>query len=89
MASAVNVIYDMNDNTKTGEIARLREKAMHDETSALGNARREGIEEGMEKVIEKMRKSGMTEEQINQQFILLIQSVFPLYSLPSARAPDC
>lgn len=62
MKDAVRVIYDMSDDTKIKEIARLREKAMHDEASALGNARREGAEE----VINKMRKSGMTEEQIRQ-----------------------
>ena len=78
MKDAVRVIYDMSDDTRIKEIARLREKAMHDETSALGNARREGVEEGMakgmekgiekgmEKVIDQMRKSGMTEDQIKQ-----------------------
>ena len=30
------------------------------------DAKAEGIKEGMEKVIEQMRKSGMTEEQIKQ-----------------------
>ena len=62
MKDAVRVIYDMSDDTRIREIARLREKAMHDEASALGNAKREGREE----IIEKMRKSGMTEEQIKQ-----------------------
>lgn len=70
MKDAVRVIYDMSDDTRNREIARLREKAMHDEASALGNARREGkaegIEEGMAKVIDQMRKSGMTEDQIKQ-----------------------
>ena len=70
MERAVNVIYDMSDDTRIREIARLREKAMHDEASALGNARREGIEEGRAeeraKIAESLRKSGMTEEQIKQ-----------------------
>lgn len=56
----------MSADTRIREIARLREKAMHDEALALGNARREGVEEGMEKVIDQMRKSGMTEDQIKQ-----------------------
>ena len=59
-------------------MARLREKAMFDEASSLENARREGIEKGIEKgieegreeerliMIEKMRRTGMTEEQIKQ-----------------------
>ena len=90
MKKAVRVIYDMSEDTKVREIDRLREKALHDEASALGTARREGIEEGraegiaegraegraegleegmakgIDKVVEQMRKSGMTEEQIKQ-----------------------
>ena len=70
MKKAVRVIYDMSEDTRIREIARLREKALHDEASALGNARREGLAEGMEKgmakVIEQMRRSGLTEEQIKQ-----------------------
>ena len=62
MQKAVNVIYDMSEDARIREMARLREKAMFDEASALENARREGREE----MIEKMRKSGMTEEQIKE-----------------------
>ena len=47
MKKAVNVIYDMSEDTRIREIARLREKAMHDEASALKHAKAEGIEEGM------------------------------------------
>lgn len=46
MKKAVNVIYDMSEDTKIREIARLREKALHDEASALKNAKEEGKEEG-------------------------------------------
>ena len=46
MKKAVNVIYDMSEDTKIREIARLREKALHDEASALKNAKEEGMEEG-------------------------------------------
>ena len=61
--------------------AYYREKRLHDEASALGSARREGIKEGVERgraegraegaqslkesLIQKWRKSGMTDEQIN------------------------
>ena len=48
-----------------GELARLREKALHDEASALRQAKDEGKSEGVAMVIEKMKASGMTEEQIN------------------------
>lgn len=72
MEQAVQVILDMNADTALRERARLREKALHDETSDMQGAREEGLKEGIEKgiekersaIIEKMRKSGMTDEQI-------------------------
>lgn len=72
MKKAVNVIYDMSEDTKIREIARLREKALHDEASALKNAKAEGIEEGKAagraegeaNIIAKMKAYGLTEEQI-------------------------
>lgn len=66
MQKAINVIYDMSEDTKTREIARLREKALHDEASALGNARREGRAEGRAEIISKMKAAGMTDEQIRE-----------------------
>ena len=72
MQEAVRIIYDMSEDTKIREIARLREKALHDEASALKNAKAEGIAEGRAEgraeeraeTIEKMRASGFTDEQI-------------------------
>ena len=65
---AVKVIYDMSEDTKTRELARLREKALHDEASALKQAKNEGIEVGRAEerniIIEKMRAMGMSEEKI-------------------------
>ncbi len=61
MEQAVQVIFDMSADTVLRERARMREKALHDEASALQGAR----EEGINSILEKMRKSGMTEEQIN------------------------
>ena len=67
---AVMIIHQMSDDEKIQELARLREKALHDEASALSTARREGHEEGRaegrNEMIAKMRKSGMTEEEINR-----------------------
>ena len=74
----MRVIYDMSEDTKIREIARLREKALHDEASALKNAKEEGMEEGLVKgeangiakekasVISKMRANGFTDEQIRK-----------------------
>ena len=68
MQKAVNVIYDMSEDTKIREIARLREKALHDEVSALKHAKEEGIAEGIAEeranAIKKMKALGFTEEQI-------------------------
>ena len=75
---AVMIIHQMSDDEKIQELARIREKALHDEASALSTARREGREEGeaigvakgraeeREEMIEKMRKNGMTDEQIDK-----------------------
>lgn len=77
MKKAVNVIYDMSEDTKIREIARLREKALHDEASALKKAAEEGIAKGriegraegaakkQAELIANMKAFGMTDEQIN------------------------
>ena len=58
-----NVIYDMSEDTRIREIARLREKAMHDEASALKHAKAEGIEEGMTKGMAKGVTQGAAKER--------------------------
>ena len=72
MQKAVRVIYDMSEDTRMREMARMREKALHDEASALRQAKDEGREEGKaelrNEMIEKMRAMGMTEEQIDSIF---------------------
>ena len=60
MKKAVNVIYDMSEDTKIREYARMREKALHDEATALKNAKAEGEAN----IIAKMKAYGMTDEQI-------------------------
>lgn len=84
MNKAVNIIYDLSEDTKIREMARLREKALHDEASALANAKKEGISIGEAKgraegeakgrteernaLIKKMRKRGMSEDEIKELF---------------------
>ena len=64
---AVNVIYEMSADERMRERARIREKALHDEASALGNARREGFAEGINSVLEKLLETGIiTKEQAKQ-----------------------
>ncbi len=79
MQKAVSVIYDMSEDTRVKEIARLREKALHDEASALKNAKEEGEAIGEKRgrveeraiaqasennAIQKMRELRLSEEQI-------------------------
>ncbi|MGN0608167.1 MAG: Rpn family recombination-promoting nuclease/putative transposase [Oscillospiraceae bacterium] len=67
MKKAVNVIYDMSEDTKIREIARLREKALHDEASALKNAKAEGWEEGMVKGRAEGRTEGRAEGKTEER----------------------
>ncbi len=68
MERAVNVIYDLSEDTRVRELARMREKALHDEASALANAENRGRVEGRTEernfLISKWKTQGMTDEQI-------------------------
>ena len=68
MERAVNVIYDLSEDTRVRELARMREKALHDEASALANAENRGRVEGRTEernfLISKWKAQGMTDEQI-------------------------
>ena len=71
----------MSEEEKLQELARLREKALHDEASALSTARKEGREEGRaegreqgrdereDELVKRMRENGIPEDQI-QKIIL-------------------
>ena len=68
----ITLTLDLSLESRAKEIARLREKAMHDEASFLADARNEGIEIGekkgraeeREKMIAAMRANNISEEQI-------------------------
>lgn len=64
----VKITYDTSEETRIKEIARLREKALHDEASALKHAREEGRAEERANAISRMRANGFTEEQIKAVF---------------------
>ena len=55
------IIHKMSDDEKIQEAARLREKALHDEATALGHARREGIAKGEQIGLQKGRAEGKAE----------------------------
>lgn len=71
---AVDVIRDLNKDREMRQRALEREMLLHDKASALGKAERDGIEKGMAMgmakgvadTVEKMRRGGMTEEQIKR-----------------------
>ena len=54
----------MSEDEKIQEIARIREKQLHDEATALGNAKREGIAEGIAQGIIEGVNKGKTEERL-------------------------
>lgn len=74
---AVRVIHRMSDDEKLRELAEMREKALHVEATALGHAKREGIDIGIgigikqgiqethDAFIEQMRLSGIPQETID------------------------
>ena len=66
--NAIFILRELNADENMRRIAEMREKALHDEATAMNAAEKRGMEKGLEKgraeVVEKMRESGMTEEQI-------------------------
>lgn len=65
LKKAVMIVREMSADERTREIARLREKALHDEANALGAAREEGKAAERERAIAYMRMLGISQEQID------------------------
>lgn len=65
-----NVIYDWSEQSLLRERARMREKALHDEASAMKNARAEararGAADKEAEIIANMKALGMSDEQISR-----------------------
>ncbi|MCM1577589.1 MAG: Rpn family recombination-promoting nuclease/putative transposase [Ruminococcus sp.] len=61
MQKAVKVIYDMSEDVRIREAVRMREKALHDEASALGAAEKRGEKRGELRGIKKGREEGRKE----------------------------
>ncbi|MGN1101409.1 MAG: hypothetical protein ACI4RG_04395 [Huintestinicola sp.] len=59
MQKAVRVIYDMSEDTRIRELARMREKALHDEATYLKEAMEKGIAQGRE----EGKNEGRTERE--------------------------
>ncbi len=65
ISKAIDGLYVMNDNDRLKELARMREKAMHDRASELEEAiltgEERGIAKGMERGIAKGRAEGIAD----------------------------
>lgn len=71
---AIVILHELNEDETTRVMAEARDKVIRDELSALAYAKNKGRAEGKEEgkaeeraeIINKMRKSGMTDEQIQK-----------------------
>ena len=59
------ILRELSDDEKMKYITEMREKALHDEATAINTAKERGRKAIEAEIAEKMRESGMTEEQIN------------------------
>ncbi len=63
---AINDLYNMNNNERLKELARMREKAMHDRASELEEAMQTGRAEGIADLLARMAADGVPEEIIRK-----------------------
>ena len=59
MDKAVNIVFDMSDDTKTRELARWREKSLLDMMSSLDTAKNEGLKIGRQEGVKIGRQEGV------------------------------
>lgn len=59
------ILRELSDDEKMKYITEMREKALHDEATAINAAKERGRKAREAEIAEKMRKIGMTEEQIS------------------------
>lgn len=76
--NAIFILRKLNADENMRYLAEMREKALHDEVSAINSAEKDGIEKGRKEgkaegriareaeIIASMQRSGMTEEQIKK-----------------------
>ena len=63
---AADCLHKMSADDEMRELARLREKAMYDEKSALAHAERKGVAKTKEEIRLKMLADGLSEELIKK-----------------------
>ena len=63
---AIDDLYNMNNNERLKELARMREKAMHDKASELEEAIQKGRAERDNEILAKMKAFGMSDSDISK-----------------------
>ena len=58
------ILRELSDDEKMKYITEMREKALHNEATAINAAKERGRKAIEAEIAEKLRESGMTEEQI-------------------------
>ena len=64
------ILRELSADEKMEYIAEMREKAIHDEATEINTAKERGRKAIEAEIAEKLRESGMTEEQI--KFVLKV-----------------
>ena len=59
------ILRELSADEKMEYITEMREKALHDEATIINTAKERGRKAIEAEIAEKLRESGMTEEQIN------------------------
>lgn len=72
---AMNELEEMSKDEELRRVAELREKAIRDESNGLIRSREEGIKEGKEQVVRKMKKEKYPDEVIAELTELTIEEV--------------
>ena len=62
------IIYDTSEETRIKELARMREKALHDEATYLREAKEEGRIERENEIIARMKAIGYSDDDIKGIF---------------------
>ena len=66
MKKAVRIIYDMSEDTRMRELARMREKSIRDDASLRAQEREAGRAEERDLLIKKMKASGYSDAEIKR-----------------------
>jgi len=75
MEQAIRAYHQITADSEFKELERLREKARHDEASALRHAREEGMENERLEIARKMKNAGLPLNEIKEFTGLPVESI--------------